>query len=56
MTVAERERAAVRDHRCPRCHSQPGFRCRLANGRSLVKVQYLKHPHKQRVALVDASA
>lgn len=46
------EELAVAEHLCPRCHSQPGFRCRLAGGRSLVRIRYLKHPHQQRLDLV----
>jgi hypothetical protein len=50
VTVTERERAAVRDHKCPRCHSQAGFKCI----RAAMRVINLTHPHQERINLVPA--
>jgi len=46
MTRNEAKQEAVRDHRCPHCHAQPGFRCRQT---ALVRVKFLKSPHIERM-------
>lgn len=48
MTLTERERLAVRDHKCPKCQAQAGFRCL----RAAMRVVHLTHPHTERVVQV----
>jgi hypothetical protein len=48
MTKAEREKAAVDRHACPRCHTAALNRCRSVDPRRSV----MKHPHAERVKLV----
>jgi predicted RNA-binding Zn-ribbon protein involved in translation (DUF1610 family) len=52
MTRAEREAAAVADHRCPKCGAQQHFRCRKVTAHA-VSITSKKHPCDERVALVQ---
>jgi hypothetical protein len=50
QAVTKRERRAVAEHACPHCHAQRHFSCRYA---SQVAVRFMKHPHPERMALVQ---
>lgn len=51
MSDLVREKRAVNEHPCPKCHAQAGFRC-IRNNAS-VRIQRASHPHAERIALLD---